>query len=55
MDDVNLLFCVHILPPAQTTDYKTFDTTLCDSVPVFLDAVVYMFLVLYRPFWSTSV
>ena len=31
-DDVNVLFCVHILPPAQTTDSETCDMTLCDSV-----------------------
>ena len=32
MDDVNILFCVHILPIAQTTDSETLDMTLCDSV-----------------------
>ena len=25
--DVNIMFCVHILPPAQTTDDKTFKMT----------------------------
>ena len=26
------MFCVHILPPALTTDYKMFNMTLCDSL-----------------------
>ena len=30
--DVDIMFCVHILSPAQTTDYQTFYMTLCDTV-----------------------
>ena len=30
--DVNIMFCVYILPPAQTTDDKTFNNDLCVTV-----------------------
>ena len=29
---VDIVFCVHLLPPHQTSAHKTFDMTLCDNV-----------------------